>query len=203
MDALQRICNDYFAKHVALHPFDAPALGVRGFDHEFGETELTDEIRSQERALLEHALSAVDQLAVAAQDDLVASASRGYRSDLEASGERCVRRTFAWLLRDRLRRLDTPQHLIPMDHMNGRHIDFFRYGGGADSGSPQPFVTEQDYTNWLQKCKGLPKWVSTATDRMREGIAKGITLPKVLAVRLVEQVNPLHFLSPQGRSHPR
>eukprot|EP01004_Peranema_trichophorum_P003750 NODE_271_length_3061_cov_49.185160_g235_i0.p1 GENE.NODE_271_length_3061_cov_49.185160_g235_i0~~NODE_271_length_3061_cov_49.185160_g235_i0.p1 ORF type:complete len:466 (+),score=92.34 NODE_271_length_3061_cov_49.185160_g235_i0:1401-2798(+) len=70
--------------------------------------------------------------------------------------------------------------------MNGLHETFVFLGTGESS---QPFQTLKDYKDWIEKAKGFKVWVDTAISRMKEGIRSNITLPRVLAERLLESVN--------------
>jgi uncharacterized protein (DUF885 family) len=59
------------------------------------------------------------------------------------------------------------------------------FGSGV---SAQPFKTVRDYDNFAKRAAAFPAWVDQAIANMREGIARGITLPQVLAQRVVPQL---------------
>jgi uncharacterized protein (DUF885 family) len=64
--------------------------------------------------------------------------------------------------------------------------NFFVQLGSGDG--MQPFVTVQDYDNWLKRIDGLVAWTDQAIVNMREGIRQGYTLPRVLAERTLPQL---------------
>jgi uncharacterized protein (DUF885 family) len=51
-----------------------------------------------------------------------------------------------------------------------------------------PFKTVKDYEDFLQRVNGFVAWTDQAIVNMREGIAKGYTLPKVLVERTLPQL---------------
>ena len=58
---------------------------------------------------------------------------------------------------------------------------------GSGSGL-QPFKTVKDYDDFLKRVDGLVAWTDQAIVNMREGAAKGYTLPRVLAERVLPQL---------------
>jgi uncharacterized protein (DUF885 family) len=58
----------------------------------------------------------------------------------------------------------------------------------ADGTSIQPFHTVADYENWLKRVDGYLVFLDTAISKMKEGISKGIVLPKVLIKKMIPQV---------------
>lgn len=58
----------------------------------------------------------------------------------------------------------------------------------ADGTSIQPFHTVADYENWLKRVDGYLEFLDTAISNMKEGISKGIVLPKVLIKKMIPQI---------------
>eukprot|EP01012_Entosiphon_sulcatum_P029108 TRINITY_DN3538_c0_g1_i1.p1 TRINITY_DN3538_c0_g1~~TRINITY_DN3538_c0_g1_i1.p1 ORF type:complete len:592 (-),score=120.79 TRINITY_DN3538_c0_g1_i1:22-1797(-) len=171
---LVTLCDKFFDDSVALNPFFAPYIGVHEFDHVFGN-DLTDDYLVRSRQLTTDALAAV--------------AALEERNEAPLDGlDAVVRDAFVWTVKNQQRRLDFPFHLMPLDQMNGRHNAFAQLGSGK---AAQPFNTELDYGNWLRKVDGWPEWVDTAIERMTQGITSGVTLPRVIAEKLVVELGNL------------
>ncbi|HEY8994680.1 MAG TPA: DUF885 domain-containing protein [Lacunisphaera sp.] len=84
--------------------------------------------------------------------------------------------------------LKFPSHLIPVNQMDSMHLLLAQLGSGRLA---QPFDTVQDYDNWLARAAGFGPYVDGIIADMREGIAKGIVLPKALARPVIPQLENL------------
>lgn len=82
---------------------------------------------------------------------------------------------------------------LPLDQFNGPHLTFARE---IEWRSHSPFVTAKDYDRFLSRMRGFVHWIDTAIARMREGMARGVTLPRTIAQRILGQVEPLAAQSP-------
>jgi len=78
-----------------------------------------------------------------------------------------------------------PQHLIPINQFYSAPNGFAQLGSGAGM---QPFVTVEDYENFLGRVDGFVAWTDQAIVNMREGVRKGYTLPRVLTERVLPQL---------------
>ena len=61
----------------------------------------------------------------------------------------------------------------------------------------QPFKTVKDYDDFLKRLDGLVAWTDQAIANMREGVAKGYTLPRVLAERVLPQLEAHVVATPE------
>jgi len=84
--------------------------------------------------------------------------------------------------------LKFPSHLLPVNQMDGLHLLLAQLGSGRLA---QPFETVKDYDNWLARAAGFSPYVDGVIADMREGIAKGIVLPKALAKPVLPQLENL------------
>ena len=75
--------------------------------------------------------------------------------------------------------------LMPIDQMWTFHLTMGQLASGKGA---QPFVTPQDYRNWLVRLEGYLKWMSSAEEKMKEGIEKGYVLPKSLIKKVIPQL---------------
>jgi uncharacterized protein (DUF885 family) len=78
-----------------------------------------------------------------------------------------------------------PEELMPLNQMSGLPMDLALYGSGT---GPQPFVTAKDYDRFLARLRQFPRWADGAIDMMREGMARGITLPRPAMAKVVPQL---------------
>lgn len=79
-----------------------------------------------------------------------------------------------------------PEHLIPINQMYGVHNLFAQLGSGK---SFQPFNSEVDYRNFIQRANGFSRWTDSAIESMREGIKKGIVQPKAIVSKILPQIS--------------
>ena len=80
------------------------------------------------------------------------------------------------------------KELMPIDQMWGFQLLFGQLASGA---SAQPFVTVEDYENWLVRLEGYLEWMQTAEDNMRIGITEGMVLPQSLIIKVLPQLEEL------------
>lgn len=60
----------------------------------------------------------------------------------------------------------------------------------ASGQSVHPFEDLRDYDDWLMRVDDYLEWIDTAIENMRTGMEKGVVLPKVLAERVIVQLDP-------------
>lgn len=78
-----------------------------------------------------------------------------------------------------------PGHLMPVNQFQSLPNSFAQLGSGRGE---QPFRTVKDYEDFLKRVDGFVAWTDQAIVNMREGVAKGYTLPSVLAERVLPQL---------------
>ena len=94
-------------------------------------------------------------------------------------------------LRERERALESerfPDYLIPIDQARGLLTTMPALGSGTNA---QPFVTVQDYDNWLRRVDGQVVWMDQAIVNMREGMAKGVVQPRPLIEKVLPQLDAM------------
>lgn len=84
-----------------------------------------------------------------------------------------------------LEQLNYPMHLLPVNQFNSLHLNIGQLAGGTGA---QPFVTVEDYDNWLRRLASFVEWCNTAMTNMRQGIEQGYTLPKELTAKVIPQM---------------
>ena len=86
------------------------------------------------------------------------------------------------------------KHLMPLDQMWSFHLSFGQLASGQGA---QPFVTPQDYRNWLVRVEGYLAWIQSAEENMREGIEKKWVLPTALIKKVIPQLAQMVTATPE------
>lgn len=81
--------------------------------------------------------------------------------------------------REGLEAVAYPDHLMPMNQWGGLPLMLANLAGGDQA---QALKTPTDYDNYLKRLLYLPDYSAQAIANMREGMAKGITVPRALIV---------------------
>ncbi|MBU1617911.1 MAG: DUF885 domain-containing protein [Gammaproteobacteria bacterium] len=79
-----------------------------------------------------------------------------------------------YILTDAISEYQYGAHLIPLTAESGFHSDLAFIVSGTE------FKTPQDYQDYLTKLKTIPAYMQQQTDWMKQGLAKGMTQPKVV-----------------------
>ena len=98
--------------------------------------------------------------------------------DLSADN-RLSRELLDWELRDAMEGDSYPQHLLPMNQWGGLPMALANWAGGDQA---QPLKTPADYDNYLKRLRRLPEYNDQAIVNMREGMRRGLTVPRPLIV---------------------
>lgn len=78
-----------------------------------------------------------------------------------------------------------PFRWLPLNQFYSQVFTLVQLGSGE---SAQPFVTVQDYDNFIGRMQGFSEWVDLAIMRMDEGIKSKVVLPRVLVERMIPQI---------------
>jgi uncharacterized protein (DUF885 family) len=81
-----------------------------------------------------------------------------------------------------------PEHLLPLDQMDSVPVDLANYASGQGA---QPLVTVKDYQAYLSRLNQLGPWIDQAIANMRDGVKRGVTLPKAVMVSSLPQFQHL------------
>ncbi|WP_422362276.1 DUF885 domain-containing protein [Reichenbachiella sp.] len=85
---------------------------------------------------------------------------------------------------------------LPINQIFAFHLYFTTF---ADVGGAQPFDSAEDYDNWYKRIKAFISWLETAQANMREGMTKGIVLPKSIIKKVIGQMD--QFTNPNIEDH--
>ena len=171
--AFHAMLDHYYEDYLALFPIEA---AINGDNDPRYEAVWPNDISADYRAKV-----------VAMCDQYLAALVKVDRATM-AETDRLSYDTLKWSLE--LRREGTKQifALIPVNQFSSAHLTFAQMGSGA---SVHPFNTAPDFRNFLSRARGFGAWVDTAIANMREGMAKGVTQPRVLMERVQQQLEPL------------
>ena len=162
------LVDAYFEEQLKLNPLLATSIGDPRYNDRF-EVTISPEWRARdekvEREFLER-IRAIDPTLLTGQDALTYEIFKSAR-EREIEGFRF------------------PGHLIPVNQFYSVPNSFAQLGSGNGL---HPFKTVKDYEDFLKRVNGFVAWTDQAIVNMREGIAKGYTLPKVLVERTLPQL---------------
>ena len=108
-----------------------------------------------------------------------------FPDDILSEDQRLSKQLMLWEIDIALADKQYLKHLMPLDQMWSFHLSFGQLASGQGA---QPFVTLQDYRNWLVRVEGYLAWMQSAEDNMREGIEKGWVLPTALIKKVIPQL---------------
>ena len=168
---LKKLFDDYYEGTLKLYPFMATSNGDNRYNDQF-PIDLSDQYRIEVKEFYTKYLNALEDYD---RKSLSINDQTSYdilKYDCEMAIE-----SFKY-----------PDHLMPINQMSGKPLDFPLYGSGEGS---QPFKTEKDYDNWLARMNKFPIWCDTAIAKMKEGIATGWVLPNALSIKILPQIKDI------------
>ena len=86
--------------------------------------------------------------------------------------------------------------LTPLIQIQSLHLYFSQLAGGT---SVQPFKSVEDYDNWLKRIDDYLPFLDTCISKMKEGIDRGVVLPKALTKKMIPQIES--FTTEQVEDH--
>ena len=177
---LHELFEGYFEEYLALDPLLATSIGDPRYNDRF-EVSISPDWRARnerlQRGYLER-IKAIEPGRLGPQDRISYQVFRSAREvDIEG--------------------LRFPGHLIPLNQFYSVPNTFVQLGSGSGL---QPFKTVQDYDAFLTRVDGLVAWSDQAIVNMREGVAKGYTLPRVLTERVLPQLESQVVARPEDSS---
>jgi uncharacterized protein (DUF885 family) len=165
---LNELVEGYFERYLTLNPILATSIGDPRYNDRF-EVSISPEWRARaeqlEREYLERSGS-IDPRQLEGQDALTYEVFRSARQR-QIEGFRF------------------PSHLVPLNQFYSVPNTFAQLGSGNGL---QPFKTVKDCEDFLKRVDGFVAWTDQAIVNMREGAKKGYTLPRVLAERVLPQL---------------
>jgi uncharacterized protein (DUF885 family) len=168
---LNALFEQYFEEYLRLNPLIATYIGDNRYNDSLPNS-LSPEFRARAREMNERYLAALDAFDPAT-----------------LPGEDRI--SYEIFLRERRREKESerfPVHLLPIEQTGGLPTLMPALGSGANA---QPFVTVQDYENWLKRLDGFVVWMDQAIVNMREGMAKGVVQPRPVMEKVLPQLDAM------------
>lgn len=166
---LDRVFADYWEALLELNPVWATFIGDHRYNDRYAVS-ISPAHRAATRDLLERGLAAAESVPPDALDPQ----------------RRLSRTLFLRQMRHRLDGYRFPGELLPINQFYSAANRFVMLGSGS---SAQPFVTVEDYENFLQRMDGFIAWVDQAIVNMRAGVKAGVVQPAILMERTIPQLD--------------
>jgi uncharacterized protein (DUF885 family) len=169
--ALESLVEEYFETQLELSPMSATAIGDSRYDDRLDESTtpgFREKVLGLQRAFLDRARR-IDAAALSASSRITYDIFVSEREHALA-GQRF------------------PEELMPFNQMSGLPMDLAVYGSGS---GPQPFATAKDYDRFLERMRQFPRWADGAIALMREGMARGITVPRPAMAKVLPQLREI------------
>jgi uncharacterized protein (DUF885 family) len=170
-EALETLVEEYFESQLELQPMSATAIGDSRYDDRLDETTtpgFREKALGLQRAFLDRA--------------------RRIDAGRLSPSSRITYDIFVAEREHSLAGQRFPEELLPFNQMSGLPMDLAVYGSGS---GPQPFATARDYDRFLARLRQFPRWADGAMALMREGMARGITLPRPAMAKALAQLREI------------
>lgn len=164
---ISEVYDSFYEGSLALNPLFGNFYGInRYFD--VLPNNLTDEFRAKEVAHYQDHLDKIQQ----------------YNRAQLSTSDQLNYDIIVWYAKNKLSANHDFVKYLPIDQFNSVNL----YVGQIASGSSvQPFVTVQDYNNWIKRLKDYNAWLDTALANMKEGITLGYVHPETIIKKIIPQ----------------
>jgi len=161
--------DNFFNDLLKLEPIYATFVGVNDYNDQFGGA-LTEEYLKARHDLNSRYFSQAKSID---EDKLPAALKLSYDMFIYDRNMALIGETY-------------PEYFLPINQFYSTVFTMIQLGSGE---SAQPFNTVKDYQNWLGRLRGFINWTKLAQQRMDEGIASKVVLPRVLVERIIPQLD--------------
>jgi uncharacterized protein (DUF885 family) len=167
--SLADVVQSYEREVTPYFPFTASERGLRAYDRVLAN-DISEEYRSGLRSICARHREGLRRVDTAALTE----------------PQRLTYDIFAYRLDGCLANLDLPWHLLPVNQVGFSWPSRFPIVGSGKG--VHPFKTATNYDDFLGRVDGFVTWVDTAIANMRTGMARGITYPRDVMLRVVPQL---------------
>tara|TARA_B100000575_G_scaffold285157_1_gene280087 strand:+ start:491 stop:2242 length:1752 start_codon:yes stop_codon:yes gene_type:complete len=165
------VFENYYQESLKLYPLDATSQGDLRYN-DFLPNSLSDEFRNQEKEFYYNYKNLINK----------------YDDKLLTEEDLLSKKILLWECNRNLERLDFNEHLTPINQFWTLQLTMGQLAAGMSS---QPFNTYDDYTNWIKRIDDYIIWLTTAINRMSQGIESGYILPKTLILKVLPQLKAI------------
>ncbi|MGI2175738.1 DUF885 domain-containing protein [Shewanella ulleungensis] len=159
----------FFQDQLKLEPIYATFVGVNDYNDQFGGS-LTEAYLTERHQLNSRYFDLAKSINV---EQLSAPLKLSYDMFVYDRNMELIGETY-------------PERFLPINQFYSTVFTMVQLGTGE---SAQPFKTVADYKNWLSRLRGFIKWTELAQQRMDEGIASKVVLPRVLVEKIIPQLD--------------
>jgi uncharacterized protein (DUF885 family) len=163
-----QIVDQYFNESMKLNPISGTYNGRNEFNDQF-RAPISESSRAKSLAFEQKYLAKINQIDVNQLSGQALLSYELFKLDREMAVQGSL----------------FPSYMLPLNQMSGFHNLYVGLGSGK---SAQPFKTVDDFENFMSRTDGFVIWMDSAIDAMREGLKNDITLPKVIAKKLLPQL---------------
>ncbi|MDC8760824.1 DUF885 domain-containing protein [Janthinobacterium fluminis] len=174
---LRALADEYYQALAHFEPIGATENGDNRFDAELGMS-IAPAVRAKQFALLRQFAKRLEAIKPARLSE----------------AERSNYAILHYELHSALTFEPFPEHLLPLNQMDSVPVILANYAGGEAS---QPIGTVKEYEAYLSRVGQLPAWIDQAIANMREGMRRGIVLPKALVNSTLPQFQKLLSATPE------
>ncbi|RUO36663.1 DUF885 domain-containing protein [Aliidiomarina sanyensis] len=160
--------EEYSHALMALEPMRATFRGQHQYNDQLPNI-FSAEHRERRRLLEEEYLAVLNRI----------------NPELLNADDRLSYRIFRYEREMELARMAHPEHLMPLNQFYNMTNTWAMLGSGT---SAQPFRDVRDYENWAARMERIPVLIDEMITNMNEGIAQGVTQPRVLMERVQTQI---------------
>lgn len=173
---LDSIASNYYEQYLKLYPLDATSQGDTRYNDQL-PINIDKDFISGEIAFynsIQNQLDKVDYKSLSDEDKVVYD-------------------VLDYTLKDKIEAYAYHPEYIPFSQFTGLPLNFPLFGSGEGS---QPFKTEKDYADWLQRMNKFPLWMDSAIENFKEGSNNKVVLPKKLIVKMIPQMKAEEIITP-------
>jgi len=170
-EEINQVFENYYQESLRLYPLNATSQGDQRYN-DFLPDNLTDKFKNEEKIFylnFRNRLNEFDNSNLS-KDDVLS------------------KKVLLWECETNLERLNFKEQYTPINQMWTLQLNIGQYAAGL---SAQPFKTVKDYNDWLSRLDDYIIWLSSAEDRMKEGIVNGYVLPKSLIIKVIPQLKTI------------
>jgi uncharacterized protein (DUF885 family) len=171
-ERLSAMFAEYDEGFLELNPISATFRGDHRYDDVFVNS-LSDEYATQMRSLNERYLERLSEFDPESLDPQDRLSYDIFRLQRENTLEGYTEGYFDL------------RNLMPVNQFFGFHNFLAILGSG---GNAQPFVTVDDYENWISRSAGYDQWTDAAIAKMREGMEAGVVQPRLIMEKVIPQL---------------
>ena len=179
--SIDSIAADYYEQYLKLYPLEATAQGDPRYNDQL-PINISEEFIEGELSFYQSVLEQMKQISY---------------DDLEAD-KKVVYDVLQFTLNDKIERYTFHPEYIPFTQFAGLPLEFPLLGSGMGS---QPFKSEKDYDDWMQRMNKFPEWMDAAIRNFRAGVDNNAVLPQSLVVKMVQQMNNAEITSPEPETN--